>query len=263
MRNMKRSTIKDVARLAEVSETAVSLAFQEGSRLSDATRELVLRSARELRYTPNQAARNLRQGKGDSFGFVVNDVTNPFYGMMFREAERLVAEGGHGMLFRRQRLAGRPRGARRPANGPSPRPGRDALPLRAGPGKTIEILDTHQVPYIAVDSYPDAYRGAYVANDLQGGRGAGGGASGQGCDAGAPAFFHRPVRGSGFQRVRPAGGGFSPPPAKRGAWPCRPRMSSPRALTVAEGIAACADALRNGGGVRRRPSASTTSAPWA
>jgi len=57
------TTIKELATLAGVTETTVSLAFQDGSRISDETRKRIMVLARRVGYVPNLAARRLRQWK--------------------------------------------------------------------------------------------------------------------------------------------------------------------------------------------------------
>ena len=52
-------TIKDVARLAEVSVATVSRALNGHPRVTPETRERILRVAAELRFTPSSAARSL------------------------------------------------------------------------------------------------------------------------------------------------------------------------------------------------------------
>ena len=54
-------TIYDVARTAGVATSTVSRAFSNPQRVGEATRELVLRTARELGYEPNPHARALRR----------------------------------------------------------------------------------------------------------------------------------------------------------------------------------------------------------
>ncbi|MDD5704777.1 MAG: LacI family DNA-binding transcriptional regulator, partial [Kiritimatiellae bacterium] len=85
-------TIKDIARRAGVSHPTVSLVFSGDPRISKATREKVLRTAREMRYVPNLAARNLRRGASNLIGFIVNDITDPFYAIMVQVAEAAAAE---------------------------------------------------------------------------------------------------------------------------------------------------------------------------
>ena len=53
------ATIKDVALRARVSIASVSRALNGTGAVTEKTRERVLRAARQLRYTPHQAARSL------------------------------------------------------------------------------------------------------------------------------------------------------------------------------------------------------------
>jgi DNA-binding LacI/PurR family transcriptional regulator len=57
--NLKRAGIYDVARLARVSPSAVSLAINAKGRLSERTRERVLAACEKLRYRPHPTARFL------------------------------------------------------------------------------------------------------------------------------------------------------------------------------------------------------------
>jgi LacI family transcriptional regulator len=69
-----RVTSHDVARRAGVSRSTVSFVLNgvRTDRVSDATRERVLRAARELSYIPDAAARTLVSGKTSTIGLVVS-----------------------------------------------------------------------------------------------------------------------------------------------------------------------------------------------
>ena len=69
----------DVARLAGVSQAAVSRAFTPGACISDATRDKVLFAAKQLGYRPNLIARSLIKGRSDIIGVVVGNARNPFF----------------------------------------------------------------------------------------------------------------------------------------------------------------------------------------
>ena len=69
----------DVARLAGVSQAAVSRAFTPGAKIADATRSLVLKAARELGYHPNLLARSLITGRSGIIGVVIGNPRNTFY----------------------------------------------------------------------------------------------------------------------------------------------------------------------------------------
>ena len=67
---MDKVTLKDVAILAGVSHTTVSLVVNEatGKRVSRATRDRVLKAVRELNYNPNLTAKRLASGKTHAIG---------------------------------------------------------------------------------------------------------------------------------------------------------------------------------------------------
>jgi LacI family transcriptional regulator len=52
-------TIKDVAKAAKVSVASVSRALNGSSSVTEETRQLVLETARALRYVPHSGARSL------------------------------------------------------------------------------------------------------------------------------------------------------------------------------------------------------------
>ncbi|MBN1673970.1 MAG: LacI family DNA-binding transcriptional regulator [Kiritimatiellae bacterium] len=56
-------TLKDIARSTGFSVPTVSQALNGTGRISRATREKIMRGARELRYRPNAAARTMRRGR--------------------------------------------------------------------------------------------------------------------------------------------------------------------------------------------------------
>jgi DNA-binding LacI/PurR family transcriptional regulator len=67
----KRVTLRDVARHAGVSPTAVSFAYNAPHQLSEATRERILEMATELGYQPHPVARTLATGRTNTIGLVV------------------------------------------------------------------------------------------------------------------------------------------------------------------------------------------------
>ncbi len=77
---MKRSvTINDIADHAGVSRSTVSLVLRGNPRISDDTRERVRHSIRELGYTYNRNAANLRSQTSQAIGLIINDLRNPFF----------------------------------------------------------------------------------------------------------------------------------------------------------------------------------------
>lgn len=73
MRPAKRTTSRDVAKLAHVSRTTVSFILNNvpGVSISAATRQRVLDAAKELSYSPNVAGKKLVSGKSYTIGLVL------------------------------------------------------------------------------------------------------------------------------------------------------------------------------------------------
>ena len=90
----------DVARLACVSQSAVSRTFTPGASVSDDTKQRVLDAAKALGYRPNALARSLISGRSRIVGLVVAYLENHFYPIVIEQLSRaLQAHGYHVMLF--------------------------------------------------------------------------------------------------------------------------------------------------------------------
>lgn len=98
---MKSSvTSFDVARLAQVSQSAVSRAFTPGASVAETTRVRVMDAARKLGYRPNAHARSLITGRSRIIGLVLSYLENLFYPVALQcLAERLQRDGYHVLLF--------------------------------------------------------------------------------------------------------------------------------------------------------------------
>jgi DNA-binding LacI/PurR family transcriptional regulator len=66
----------DVARLAGVSQAAVSRAYTEGASIAKDTREKILRAAKSVGYRPNLLARSLIKGESGIVGAVIGSPKN-------------------------------------------------------------------------------------------------------------------------------------------------------------------------------------------
>ncbi len=72
----KRPTIVDVARMAGVSKSTVSLVLQDSALDRPATRDLVRRAMADIGYVYNRAAATMRLSKVGLIGLVINDLRN-------------------------------------------------------------------------------------------------------------------------------------------------------------------------------------------
>jgi LacI family transcriptional regulator len=86
-------TLADVAARAGVSSATVSRVLNGNYPVSGSTRERVQRAVRELDYVVNGQARALAAATSDLVGVLVNDVADPFFGII---ASALQAEIGAG-----------------------------------------------------------------------------------------------------------------------------------------------------------------------
>ncbi|MDI6838772.1 MAG: LacI family DNA-binding transcriptional regulator, partial [Rhizobiaceae bacterium] len=75
----RRPTIVDVARVAGVSKSTVSLVLQNSSLVKEETRRTVREAMDRIGYVYNRAAANLRTSNVGLIGLVINDLRNPFF----------------------------------------------------------------------------------------------------------------------------------------------------------------------------------------
>ncbi len=85
------ATIKDVAKRAKVSISTVSLVINNNPRISESTRQRVLKAIRDLNYYPRRAARGLVSHKTGNIGFILTEDHfsrhEPFYTRIFLGTE--------------------------------------------------------------------------------------------------------------------------------------------------------------------------------
>jgi LacI family transcriptional regulator len=92
-------TIKDIARIANVSHTTVSRALNDKSRICRETKEKILSIARELNYRPNFVARSLVMKRTKTLGLVITTITNPFYPELAQEIETTANSLGYSIIL--------------------------------------------------------------------------------------------------------------------------------------------------------------------
>ncbi len=100
-------TSMEVARLAGVSQSAVSRVFTPGASASKKTVEKVRKAAEELGYRPNVLARAVVSGKSRIIGLVVAYLNNQFYPeALERLTNSLQERGYHVLIFMASHQAG-------------------------------------------------------------------------------------------------------------------------------------------------------------
>jgi DNA-binding LacI/PurR family transcriptional regulator len=96
----KRVTSYDVARVAGVSQSAVSRAFRPGLSVSDKTRAKVMKAAKKLGYKPNAIARMLITQRSGMVAVIISSISNLVYPeLLSRVTDQLSARGVRVLLF--------------------------------------------------------------------------------------------------------------------------------------------------------------------
>ncbi|MGX7203407.1 hypothetical protein BCR22_13540 [Enterococcus plantarum] len=80
--------MKDIAKMANVSEAAVSLVLNDKpSRISEKKKQEIKAIAKELNYVPNIAAQSLAKKASQTIGVVIPDIENPFFSKLCKQLE--------------------------------------------------------------------------------------------------------------------------------------------------------------------------------
>ena len=96
----RRPTSYDVAKLAGVSQSAVSRCFRPGASIAAATRERVEKAANKLGYQPNAIASGLITRRSNLIAVLISNLTNLYYPEVLAElAHRLDDHGQRVLLF--------------------------------------------------------------------------------------------------------------------------------------------------------------------
>ena len=88
----------DVARLAGVSQSAVSRTFTEGASVSEKTRLKVMEAATSLGYRPNLLARSLIKGKSKIVGLALGNLENEFFPLALGAISKSLSKAGRRVL---------------------------------------------------------------------------------------------------------------------------------------------------------------------
>jgi DNA-binding LacI/PurR family transcriptional regulator len=89
----------DVARLAGVSQSAVSRTYREGTSVSEETRRKVHEAATALDYRPSMIPRIMLTHRSHLVGVVVGGLYNPFYASVLENFASRLQEAGYQILL--------------------------------------------------------------------------------------------------------------------------------------------------------------------
>ena len=96
----KRVTSYDVARVAGVSQSAVSRAFRPGLSVSTKTKDKVMKAAKKIGYKPNAIARMLITQRSGMVAVIISSISNLIYPeLLSRLTEQLSEQNVKVLLF--------------------------------------------------------------------------------------------------------------------------------------------------------------------
>ncbi|MBS0938024.1 LacI family DNA-binding transcriptional regulator [Lactiplantibacillus plantarum] len=170
---MKKTSIKDIARLSGVSVATVSRVINNNGRFSEETRRKVERVIHDTNYEMNYSAKNLRMHRSDTIGILIPDISNFFFAELTKLLEEELFSSGYSVIICntahddvREKAYLKVLASK----------GIDGLIVISGSTKfELDQTDsTNQIPYVCVDRQPqdqsqtifissDHYQGAYLA----------------------------------------------------------------------------------------------------
>jgi LacI family transcriptional regulator len=95
----RKATLADVAEEAGVATSTASRALNGHGGLAPATRAAVEEAAAKLNFQPSALARSLRTQQTFTVGFVVPDVSSPFYAAALKGAQGRLEQAGYRVML--------------------------------------------------------------------------------------------------------------------------------------------------------------------
>lgn len=95
----KQPTMKDVAKLAGVTQPTVSYVINGTATISDDVKERVNQAIQQLGYKPNYNAIALKTKRSRVIGIIIPDITNAYYSVMASLLEKRLTKEGYVVLI--------------------------------------------------------------------------------------------------------------------------------------------------------------------
>lgn len=95
----KKVTIYDIAKKLNITAATVSRALNNNPKISEATRELVNLTAKEMNYEQNKLAQALKSGKSFNVGVIVPRIDSNFFASVIRGIEEELYPKGYHVII--------------------------------------------------------------------------------------------------------------------------------------------------------------------
>ncbi len=158
-----RATIKDLARIANLSTSTVSRVLTGDAHVSLDAISKVNEAIKITGYIPNSAARSLVKQRRNLVGLIVPELENPYYTLIVRGVEAAVSESGYGVVL----ISGSNQSANSNVIESLLEVGVDGI-IHAGllqDDQSIPILSRWSIPYVLVGRQPISEKSNYVVFD--------------------------------------------------------------------------------------------------
>ncbi|NNK14014.1 MAG: LacI family DNA-binding transcriptional regulator [Desulfofustis sp.] len=92
--NITNIRLSDIAAALGISKATVSLAINNNPKVSEKTRQKVLKKIKELGYVYNRGAAGLSTGKSNTIGLAVHNLSNPYFTKVCSAVESVLSDKG-------------------------------------------------------------------------------------------------------------------------------------------------------------------------
>jgi len=92
-------TIKDIARELNISPSTVSRALKNHPDISQVTKDLVNKYAKDFHYKPNALALSLRMSKNNTIGVIVPEINNYFFSSVLSGIEQIANQADYNVIL--------------------------------------------------------------------------------------------------------------------------------------------------------------------
>ena len=93
------NNLKDIAERLNISISTVSRALNNKGTISDAMRQKILDTAREMGYQPNETARSLKTKRTSMIGLIAPDITDVFYSKLLKATAEEALKKGYNVVY--------------------------------------------------------------------------------------------------------------------------------------------------------------------
>ncbi len=95
----KNATIYDISKKLNISVATVTRALNDNPRISQATKELVVKTAKEMNYKQNNLAKALKSGETKNIGIIVPYINTNFFSSVIRGIEEELSPHGYHVII--------------------------------------------------------------------------------------------------------------------------------------------------------------------